>query len=121
MKSFFTIVDTFTGGIGEYTEREKYVVKSVDDVSSFIEVVRDSIKDPRAQRAVIDSVTALYLAKPALARFIVMTLKGFLSRLGCTSILVSQVSLGKGSSADPAWSTQPTISYASVSTKWTTN
>jgi KaiC domain protein len=91
----FAIVDAFTGGIGEYAKREKYVVKTLDDVPSFIDVVREAIRDLKAQRVVIDSVTTLYLTKPAVARSVVMMLKRVLSGLGCTSILVSQVSVGE--------------------------
>jgi len=42
---------------------------------------------------VIDSVTTLYITKPALARGMVLQLKKILSGMGCTSILVSQVSV----------------------------
>lgn len=94
-EGLFEIVDAFTGGIGEYAKREKYVVKSIDDIPSFIDVVRDAIRDLKAQRVVIDSVTTLYLTKPAVARSVVMQLKRVLSGLGCTSILVSQVSVGE--------------------------
>ncbi|RLE78972.1 MAG: KaiC domain-containing protein [Thermoprotei archaeon] len=89
----FTIVDAFTGGIGEYAKREEYVVKSVDDVRELLDVLRQAIIDLRARRVVIDSVTTLYITKPAMARGIVMQLKRVLSGLGCTSILVSQVSV----------------------------
>ena len=94
-EGLFEIVDAFTGGIGEYAKREKYVVKSIDDIPSFIDVARDAIRDLKAQRVVIDSVTTLYLTKPAVARSVVMQLKRVLSGLGCTSILVSQVSVGE--------------------------
>ncbi|RLE97190.1 MAG: KaiC domain-containing protein, partial [Thermoprotei archaeon] len=66
-EGLFTIVDAFTGGIGEYAKREKYVVKSVDDVPTFIDVVKEAIRDLRAQRVVIDSVTTLYITRPAVA------------------------------------------------------
>jgi len=94
-EGLFEIVDAFTGGIGEYAKREKYVVKSIDDIPSFIDVVREAIRDLKAQRVVIDSVTTLYLTKPAIARSVVMQLKRVLSGLGCTTILVSQVSVGE--------------------------
>lgn len=94
-KELFAIVDAFTGGIGEAAKREKYVVRSVDDVPSFVDVVRDAIRDLSAQRVVIDSVTTLYMTKPAMARSVVMTLKRVLAGLGSTSILVSQVSVGE--------------------------
>jgi len=92
-QGMFAIVDAFTGGIGEYAKREKYVVRAVDDVHSLIDVMRAAIRDLRAKRVVIDSVTTLYITKPAVARSVVMLLKRVLSGLGCTSILVSQVSV----------------------------
>ncbi|RLE90938.1 MAG: KaiC domain-containing protein, partial [Thermoprotei archaeon] len=88
-------VDAFTGGIGEAAKRERYVVRSIDDFPSFIDIVREAIKDLGAQRVVIDSVTTLYLTKPVVARSVVMQLKRVLSGLGCTSILVSQISVGE--------------------------
>lgn len=94
-RGLFAIVDAFTGGIGEAAKRERYVVKSVDDLSNFIEVVRTAIKDLSAERVVIDSVTTLYITKPAIARGVMMMLKKVLAGLGCTSILVSQVSVGE--------------------------
>ncbi|MCC6005338.1 MAG: KaiC domain-containing protein, partial [Thermofilum sp.] len=89
----FAIVDAFTGGIGEAAKREKYVVSSIDDVGELIDVVRAAIKDVKAERAVIDSVSTLYITKPSVARSILMQLKRVLSGLGATSILVSQVSV----------------------------
>ncbi len=94
-KGLFAIVDAFTGGIGEAAKRERYVVRSIDDFPSFIDIVREAIKDLGAQRVVIDSVTTLYLTKPVIARSVVMQLKRVLSGLGCTSILVSQISVGE--------------------------
>jgi KaiC/GvpD/RAD55 family RecA-like ATPase len=73
--------------------REKYVVKSVDDIGEFIDVVRQALKDTKAQRAVIDSVSTLYLTKPSIARSVLMQLKKVLSGLGVTTFLVSQVSV----------------------------
>jgi len=92
-KGTFAIVDAFTGGIGEYAKREKYVVRAIDDVHSLIDTMRTAIKDLNAKRIVIDSVTTLYITKPAVARSVVMSLKRVLAGLGCTSILVSQVSV----------------------------
>lgn len=92
-KGLFAIVDAFTGGIGEAARRERYVVRAVDDVGALVDVLREAIRDLGAKRAVIDSVTTLYITKPAVARGIVMQLKRVLSGLGCTSILVSQVSV----------------------------
>jgi len=89
----FAIVDAFTGGIGEAARRERYLVKSIDDVGEFIDVVRVALKDVKAERAVIDSVSTLYLTKPSIARNVVMQLKRVLSGLGVTAILVSQVSV----------------------------
>ncbi|MEZ0346001.1 MAG: KaiC domain-containing protein [Infirmifilum sp.] len=89
----FAIVDAFTGGVGEAAKRERYVVKSVDDVGELIDVVRQAIKDVKAERVVIDSVSTLYLTKPAMARGVLMQLKRVLSGLGATSLFVSQVSV----------------------------
>jgi KaiC domain protein len=89
----FAIVDAFTSGIGEAAKREKYVVKSVDDVGELIDVIRMAIKETNAQRVVIDSVSTLYMTKPAIARNTVMQLKRILSGLGTTSFLISQVSV----------------------------
>jgi KaiC domain protein len=89
----FAIVDAFTGGIGEAAKREKYVVSDVDDIDEFLDVLRNAIKETNAQRIAVDSVSTLYLAKPAMARKIVMSLKRVLAGLGLTGILVSQVSV----------------------------
>ncbi len=91
----FAIVDAFTGGYGSTAQREKYVVKQVDDVKELSDVLRQAIKDTNATRVAIDSVSTLYLTKPAMARSIVMTLKRVISGLGCTSIFVSQVSVAE--------------------------
>ncbi|RLE89990.1 MAG: KaiC domain-containing protein [Thermoprotei archaeon] len=92
-KGLFAIVDAFTGGIGEAAKRERYVVRSVDDIGELIDVIREAIRDIKAKRVVIDSVTTLYITKPVIARNVVMQLKRVLSGLGCTSMLVSQVSV----------------------------
>ena len=89
----FAIVDAFTGGIGEYAKRERYVVRDPSDVASLVDVLREAVRDLKAERVVIDSVTSLYLTRPVVARSTVMQLKRVLSGLGCTSILVSQVSV----------------------------
>lgn len=94
-KGLFAIVDAFTGGIGEAAKRERFVVRSVDDIPSFLDVLREAIRELDAKRVVIDSVTTLYITKPAVARGVVMTLKRVLAGLGCTSILVSQISVGE--------------------------
>ena len=87
------VVDAFTAGIGEAAKRERYVVRAPDDFQSLIDVLREAIRDVKAERAVIDSVTTLYITKPALARGMVLQLKKILSGMGCTSILISQVSV----------------------------
>ncbi|MCD6538417.1 KaiC domain-containing protein [Candidatus Bathyarchaeota archaeon] len=92
-KGRFALVDAFTAGIGEAAKREKYVVKAPDDFQMLIDVLRSAIKDVDAERVVVDSVTTLYITKPALARSMVLQLKKVLSGLGCTSILISQVSV----------------------------
>lgn len=92
-EGLFAVVDAFTGGIGEAAKREKYVVKSVDDIGDFLDVVRQALKDTKAQRTVVDSVSTLYLTKPSIARSVLMQLKRVLSGLGVTAFLVSQVSV----------------------------
>lgn len=92
-KGSFAIVDAFTAGIGEAAKRERYVVKSVDDFPSLIDMLRLAVKEVGAERVVVDSVTTLYITKPAMARGMVMQLKRVLSGLGCTSFLISQVSV----------------------------
>jgi len=92
-KGMFAVVDAFTAGIGEAAKRERYVVRAPDDFQSLIDVLREAIRDVGAVRAVIDSVTTLYITKPAMARGMVLQLKKILSGMGCTSILVSQVSV----------------------------
>ena len=87
------VVDAFTAGIGEAAKRERYVVRAPDDFMALVDVLREAIRDVHAVRAVIDSVTTLYITKPALARGIVLQLKKILSGMGCTSILISQVSV----------------------------
>ena len=89
----FAIVDAFTAGIGEAAKREKYVVKDPDDVFSLLEILRKAVKEINAERVVIDSVSTLYLTKPSLARSNLIQIKKVLSGLGCTSLLVSQVSV----------------------------
>jgi KaiC domain protein len=92
-KGKFALVDAFTAGIGEAAKREKYVVKAPDDFQMLIDVLRTAVKDIGAERVVVDSVTTLYITKPTLARSMILQLKKVLSGLGCTSILVSQVSV----------------------------
>jgi len=92
-RGLFALVDAFTAGIGEAAKREKYVVRAPDDFQMLIDVLRAAIKDVSAERVVVDSVTTLYITKPALARSMVLQLKKVLSGLGCTSLLISQVSV----------------------------
>lgn len=89
----FAIIDAFTGGVGEAAKREKYVVKDPDDVNELIDVLRTAVKEVNAARVVVDSVSTLYLTKPAVARSVVLQLKKVLSGMGTTAILVSQVSV----------------------------
>ena len=89
----FAIVDAFTGGVGEAAKREKYVVRSVDDIPELLDTIKQAIRDIGAERVAIDSVSTLYLTKPALARGVLMQLKRVISGLGATSLFVSQVSV----------------------------
>ncbi|MFP3172594.1 MAG: ATPase domain-containing protein, partial [Acidilobus sp.] len=73
----------------------KYLVKDVDNVHELIDVMRQAIKDTGAQRITVDSVSTLYLTKPAVARSIVMMLKRVIAGLGATAMFVSQVSVGE--------------------------
>ncbi len=92
-EGLFAIVDAFTSGVGEAAKREKYVVQDPEDVNLLVDVLREAIRDINAKRVVIDSVSTLYLVKPALARKTVMLLKRVLAGLGTTGFLVSQVSV----------------------------
>ncbi|MDK2373076.1 MAG: KaiC domain-containing protein [Candidatus Korarchaeota archaeon] len=87
----FAIVDAYTGGIGGAAKREKYVVTDPEDVHSLIDEMKAAISEVSAVRVVVDSVTALYLTKPVVARKTVLLLKKVLSGTGTTSILISQV------------------------------
>jgi KaiC domain protein len=89
------IIDAFTAGVGAAAQREKYVVKDVDNVHELIDVLRQAIKDTDARRVVIDSVSTLYLTKPAIARSAVMMLKRVIAGLGATAVFISQVSVGE--------------------------
>jgi KaiC domain protein len=91
----FAVIDAFTGGVGTAAQRERYVVKQVDDVYELSDVLRQAIKDTGARRVVVDSVSTLYLTKPAMARGTIMTLKRVIAGLGCTAFFVSQVSVGE--------------------------
>ncbi len=87
-------MDTFTAGIGRSKEFEKYVVQELD-VKELVDVLRQAIRDINAKRVVVDSVTTLYINKPAAARGIILQLKRFLAGMGCTSIFISQISAGE--------------------------
>ncbi|MEM0046368.1 MAG: KaiC domain-containing protein [Fervidicoccaceae archaeon] len=89
----FALVDAFTSGIGEAAKREKYIVKTADDVGELIDVLRAAIKDVDAKRVSIDSVSTLYLSKPAMARSTLLLIKRVLAGMGTTSLIVSQVSV----------------------------
>jgi len=91
----FAIIDAFTGGAGTAAEREKYIVKQIDDTFELADVLKQAIRETNAKRVVIDSVSTLYLTKPSIARATVMLLKRVISGLGCTAIFVSQVSVGE--------------------------
>lgn len=94
-QGMFAMVDAFTAGIGKSKEYEKYIVHDLTDIREFIDVLRQAIKDINAKRAVVDSVTTLYINKPAMARSIILQLKRVLAGTGCTSIFVSQISVGE--------------------------
>lgn len=94
-EGLFAMVDAFTAGIGKSKEYEKYIVHDLTDIREFIDVLRTAVKDIGAKRLVVDSVTTLYINKPAMARSIVMQLKRVLAGLGVTSIFVSQISVGE--------------------------
>jgi len=94
-KGSFALVDAFTAGIGKAKEYEKYVVADLNDVRELIDVLSQAVKDIDAKRVVIDSVTSLYINKPALARGIILQLKRVIAGLGCTALFVSQISVGE--------------------------
>ncbi|MEM0088498.1 MAG: KaiC domain-containing protein [Archaeoglobaceae archaeon] len=91
----FALIDAFTAGIGRAKEFEKYVLQDLNDVRELIDILRQAIRDLNAKRVVVDSVTTLYINKPASARSIILQLKRFLAGMGCTSIFVSQISAGE--------------------------
>jgi KaiC domain protein len=91
----FAIVDAFTAGIGSSAQRENYVVKDPESVQELVDVLRAAIKNTGAKRVAIDSVSTLYLTKPALARGTVMILKRVIAGLGNTALFVSQISVGE--------------------------
>ncbi|MGB9856528.1 MAG: KaiC domain-containing protein [Dictyoglomaceae bacterium] len=89
----FVIIDAFTGGIGSSAEYEEYIVKDITDERELADILRRAIKEHQIKRVVIDSVTTLYISKPAIARSVIFQLKKVLAGLGCTSLFVSQVSV----------------------------
>lgn len=91
----FAIIDAFTGGVGTAAQREKYIAKQIDDVHELADILRQAIRDTNATRVAIDSISTLYLTKPAMARSTVMTLKRIISGLGSTAFFVSQISVGE--------------------------
>jgi KaiC domain protein len=94
-KGMFALVDAFTAGIGRAKEYEKYVVADLNDLRELIDVLSQAVKDINAKRVTVDSVTSLYINKPALARGIILQLKRVLAGLGCTTLFVSQISVGE--------------------------
>ncbi|RKX47773.1 MAG: KaiC domain-containing protein [Thermotogae bacterium] len=94
-QGMFAMVDAFTAGIGKSKEYEKYIVHDLTDIREFMDVLRQAIRDINAKRVVVDSVTTLYINKPAMARSIILQLKRVLAGTGCTSIFVSQISVGE--------------------------
>ncbi len=91
----FAIIDAFTAGIGSAAQKERFVVKDVDNVHELVDVLREAIRETGARRVTIDSVSTLYLTKPAVARSVVMLLKRVIAGLGTTAMFVSQVSVGE--------------------------
>jgi KaiC/GvpD/RAD55 family RecA-like ATPase len=68
-------------------------VRAPDDYMAVVDVLREALRETRAVRCDIDSVTTLYITKPAAARGLVLQLKKVLSGIGVTMILISQVSV----------------------------
>ena len=91
----FAMIDAFTAGIGKAKEYEKYIVHDLGDVNELVDVLRTAVRDVGAKRVVVDSVTTLYINKPAIARSVILQLKRVIAGLGCTAIFVSQVSVGE--------------------------
>ncbi len=100
-QGLFAMVDGFTAGIGRAAEREKFVVYDPTDVRSLVDTIKEAIEFIKEStgklpvRGVVDSVTTLYLTKPATARSIVLQLKKIFSGYGITTIFVSQVSVAE--------------------------
>jgi KaiC domain protein len=94
-KGKFALIDAFTAGVGKTKEYEKYVVTDLNDIREIIDVLSQVVRDVDAKRVAVDSVTSLYINKPALARGIILQLKRVLAGLGCTTLFVSQISVGE--------------------------
>ncbi|MEM2740440.1 MAG: ATPase domain-containing protein, partial [Candidatus Bathyarchaeia archaeon] len=86
----FAIVDCFTGGVGESAKKERYTVKDPSEVSSLLDALRTAIRDVKAGRVVIDSISTLYLIKSEDFRQTIIHIKRLLVSLGCTSLLLWQ-------------------------------
>jgi KaiC domain protein len=94
-KGMFALVDAFTAGVGKSKEYEKYVVADLNDLRELIDVLSQAVRDINAKRVTVYSVTSLYINKPAFARGIILQLKRVLAGLGCTTLFVSQISVGE--------------------------
>jgi len=92
----FAIIDCFTGGVGEYARRERYVVRDPTDLSSLIEALRTTIREVEAERVVVDAISTLYLMKPEHARQAIIQIKRLLVGLGCTTLLIWQRGVSNG-------------------------
>lgn len=86
----FAIIDCFTGGVGEPDRREKYTVKDPSEIPSLIDALKTAIRDVKAKRVAIDSISTLYLIKPEGFRQAAIHIKRILVSLGCTSLLIWQ-------------------------------
>jgi len=75
-------------------------------VRELMDVLKIAIKDLNTKRVVVDSVTTLYINKPAVARSIILQLRRFLAGMGCTAIFVSQISVEREDSAVPVLNTE---------------
>lgn len=71
--------------MGAAAQWERYVVKQVDDVYELSDILRQAFKDMGARRVVVDSVSTLYLTKPAMARGTIMTLKRVVAGLASST------------------------------------
>lgn len=74
-KGSSTSIDAFTAALGEAAKREKYVVRDPGNLNLLANVLREAIREVNVEKAVIDSVTTLYITKPTLAISMVLQLK----------------------------------------------